>query len=99
LNTLAGHLLPGERAEADNGYVGHPNKIKCPNNDCNPERNLGMQSAARSRHETFNGCLKNWEILERTYRHARLCITQEFPRGSLGIPFFSFSDLGNGVPF
>ena len=28
-----------------------------------------MQSAARSRHETFNGRLKNWGILERTYRH------------------------------
>ena len=69
LNTLAGHLLPGERFEADNGYVGHPGKIKCPNNDCNPERNLGMQSAARSRHETFNGRLKNWGILERTYHH------------------------------
>jgi hypothetical protein len=69
LNTLACHLLPGERVEANNGYVGHPDKIKCPNNDCNPERNLGMQSAARSRHETFNDRLKNWGILERTYRH------------------------------
>ena len=69
LNSLAGHLLPGERIEADNGYVGHPNKIKCPNNNSNPERNLGMQLAARSCHETFNGRLKNWEILETTYRH------------------------------
>jgi hypothetical protein len=51
--------------------VGHPDKIKCPNNNCNPAENLGMQSAARSHHETFNfnGRLKNWGILERTYRH------------------------------
>jgi hypothetical protein len=28
-----------------------------------------MQSAARSRHETFNGRLKNWGIPEKTYRH------------------------------
>jgi hypothetical protein len=69
LNTLAGHLLPGKHVEADNGYVGHPDEIKCPNNDCNPERNLAMQSAARSHHETFNSRLKNWGILERTYRH------------------------------
>jgi len=69
LNSLAGHLLPSERVEADNGYVGHPDKIKCPNNDCNPAENLGVQSAARSRHETFNGRLKNWGILKRTYRH------------------------------
>jgi hypothetical protein len=32
-------------------------------------RNLGMQSAVRSRHETFNGRLKNWGVLKRTYRH------------------------------
>jgi len=69
LNCLMGHLLPGKRVEADKGYVGHPDKIKCPNIDCNLVRNLGMQSAARSRHETFNGRLKNWGILERTYRH------------------------------
>jgi len=69
LNSLACHLLLGECVEADNGYVGHPDKIKCPNNDCNPAENLGMQLAARSRHETFNGRLKNWGILKRTYRH------------------------------
>ena len=69
LNSLAGHLLSGERVQAGNDYVGHPNKIKCPNNDCNPVRNLRMQMAARSRHETFNGRLKNWGILERTYCH------------------------------
>ena len=28
-----------------------------------------MQLAARLRHETFNGHLKNWGILERLYRH------------------------------
>ncbi len=28
-----------------------------------------MQAAVRSRHETFNSRLKNWGILERTYRH------------------------------
>ncbi|KAL3772176.1 hypothetical protein ACHAW5_003247 [Stephanodiscus triporus] len=42
LNTLAGHLLPGECVEADNGYVGHPDKIKCPNNNCNHAENLEM---------------------------------------------------------
>jgi hypothetical protein len=58
------HLLePGERVEANNGYVGHPNKIKCPNNDCNPEENIAMQARLRSRHETFNARLKFWGIL------------------------------------
>ena len=68
-NELAHLLEPGERVEADNGYVGHPDKIKCPNNDCNPIENLGMQARVRSRHETFNGRLKFWGILGQVYRH------------------------------
>jgi hypothetical protein len=35
-NVLSRCLEPGERIEANNGYVGYANKIKCPNNDCNP---------------------------------------------------------------
>ncbi len=69
MNTLADILPPGEHVEADNGYVGHPDKVKCPNKDCNPAANLGMQSAARSCHKTFNGRLKKWGILKKTYRH------------------------------
>jgi hypothetical protein len=68
-NVLVHCLEPGECVEADNGYVGRPNKVKCPHNDCNPAENLGMQGAARSRQKTFNGCLNNWGILEKTYRH------------------------------
>jgi len=46
MNELAHCLEPGEQVEAD--------KIKCPNNDCNPTENLAMQARVRSRHETFN---------------------------------------------
>jgi hypothetical protein len=53
----------GERVEADKGYRGHPDKIKCPGNDANPAENRGMQGRARARHETLNGRLKNWGIL------------------------------------
>ena len=52
-----------------NGYVGCANKIKCPDNPCNPVDNLGMQARVRSRHETINGRFKNWGILSQTYRH------------------------------
>ena len=69
MNELAHLLEPGERVEADNGYVGHADKIKCPNNDCNPAENLAMQARVRSRHETFNARLKFWGILGQTYRH------------------------------
>jgi hypothetical protein len=45
--------------QTDNGYVGHINKIMCPNNNCNPVENLGMQSAARSCYKMLNVCLTN----------------------------------------
>ncbi len=62
-------LEQGERVEADNGYVGRPDKIKCPKNDCNPAENRVMQGIVRSHHETFNGWLKAWGILGNVYRH------------------------------
>jgi hypothetical protein len=69
LNKLAHCLEPSKRVEADNSYVGHADKIKCPNNNCNPAENLAMQAHVRSRHETFNAHLKFWGILGQTYCH------------------------------
>ena len=43
-NKVLRHFLePGERVEADEGYRGHPDKIKCPGNDANPVENRAMQ--------------------------------------------------------
>jgi hypothetical protein len=69
MNELAHCLKPGEWVEADNGYLRHPNKVKCPNNDCNPTENLAMQTRVRSRHVTFGGCLKHWGIIIQVYHH------------------------------
>ncbi len=69
MNKLAHCLEPGEHVEANNSYVGHADKIKCPNNDCNPEENLTMQSRIRSHHETFNAHFKFWGILRQVYHH------------------------------
>jgi len=69
-NKVLRHFLEeGERVEADNGYVGAADKIKCPNNPCNPVANEGIQSRARFCHETINGHFKTWQILKNTYRH------------------------------
>jgi hypothetical protein len=69
-NKVLRHFLePGERVEADNGYDGAADKIKCPDNPCNPVENEGMQSPARYRHETINGRFKTWGILQQMYRH------------------------------
>jgi hypothetical protein len=69
LNELTHCLKPGERVEADNGYVGHAAQINCPNKDCNPEENLAMQARVRSWHETLNARLKFRGILRQVYRH------------------------------
>lgn len=67
---LAHWLDPNERVEADDGYIGEaPHKVKCPGCAANPTENLVMQNRVRSRHETLNGRLKNWEILKQVYRH------------------------------
>jgi hypothetical protein len=55
--------------EADKGYVAHADKIKCPDNTCNPEENLAMQAGVRSWHEILNGRVKNLGILAQVFRH------------------------------
>ncbi len=69
-NGLAHWSDEHERVEADDGYIGKaPRKVKCPGCTSNPTKNQEMQNRARSRHESLNGWLKNWEILKSMYRH------------------------------
>ena len=69
-NKVLHHFLePGERVKADEGYARHADKVKCPANPVNPSENLGMQGRVRARHETLNGHLKTWAILQNVYRH------------------------------
>jgi hypothetical protein len=69
-NKVLRHFLkPGEWVEADEGYCGHPNKIKCPENDANPVENWAMQGRGRARHKTLNGWLKAWGILSQVFHH------------------------------
>lgn len=63
-DSLMHHLGEGERAEADDGYVGEtPQHAKCPKSFTNLEITLCMQERVRSRQETINKRLKDWEIL------------------------------------
>jgi hypothetical protein len=66
---LRNFLEPGKRVEADEGYRGHLDKIKCPGNDANPAENWAMQGRVRACHETLNGRLKNWGSLSQVFRH------------------------------
>ncbi len=69
-NKILGNFLePGERVEADEGYRGHPDKIKCPGNDVNLAENRAMQGRVRARHEMLNGRLKICGILSQVFRH------------------------------
>jgi hypothetical protein len=69
-NSVLSHCLELDKhIKANNGYVGHADKIKCPNNNCNLVENLGMHSAARSCREMLDRHFKNWGILEKVYHH------------------------------
>jgi hypothetical protein len=66
---LAHFLEPYKRVEADDGYCGHADKVKCPKNDVNPVENLTMQGRVRAHQETLNRHLKNWGILSQVFHH------------------------------
>jgi hypothetical protein len=66
---LRNFLEPDERVEADEGYRGHPDKIKCPGNDVHLAGNWAMQGRVRVPHKTLNGRLKTWGILSQVFRH------------------------------
>ncbi len=69
-NKVLRHFLdPGERVEADKGYAGHPDKIKCLANPANPPENREMQGRVRAHRETLNARLKTWGILSQVYCH------------------------------
>jgi hypothetical protein len=56
---LRNFLDAGERVEANEGYVGHPDKIVCPQNVGNLAEKWAMQGRVRARHKMLNGWLKN----------------------------------------
>jgi hypothetical protein len=69
-NKVLCHFLgPGEQVEADKGYIGHPDKIKFPQNVGSPAEKWVMQGRVRARHEMLNRQLINWGILSQVYRH------------------------------
>ncbi len=45
----------GEQEEANKGYVGHPNKVKCPQNVGNLVEKWMMQGRVRAHHKMLNG--------------------------------------------
>lgn len=68
-HVLMHQLDENERVEADDGYIGEaPRKVKCPASFVNPIENEAMQARVRNRHETVNGRMKQWEILNVPFR-------------------------------
>lgn len=69
-SSLLSFLDEDERVEADDGYIGEaPLHIKCPKSFANPEETEYMQQRVRSRQETINKRLKDWNVLQVPYRH------------------------------
>jgi hypothetical protein len=69
-NKVLRHFLDlGEQVKANEGYVGCPNKIKCPQSVGNQEEKQAMQGRMRARHKMLNGRLKKGGILSQVYHH------------------------------
>ena len=61
-------LLRGEKVEADKGYRGEADFVRC-NFHYVSREDRRAKSRARARHETVNKRIKNFNILTRVYRH------------------------------
>ncbi len=77
---LANFLEWYEQVEADDGYRGHPNKVKCPVSDIAPAKKLAMQARVRARHETINGRLKIGEFSPKFFGTTFVVTVRSFGR-------------------
>lgn len=67
---LIGWLEDGERVETDEGYKGSaPLYVKCPGTVATDPDKKEMCARVRSRQETVNKRMKQWNILKAGYRH------------------------------
>ena len=57
----------GEKAEADKGYRGEPDTIELPDDGIVDQYH--EKALIRSRHETINGKIKNWQCMNTVFRH------------------------------
>ena len=89
-------MIPkGKKVIGDNGYRGEKKIIATPNSHDPPA--LGkFKSRARSRHETFNGKIKAYMILDNRFRHGEekhktvfeaMCVIVQYQM-ELGSPLF-----------
>ena len=65
------HMLgPGERVEADDGYMGEcPAKCVCPGGMSTRRDQGRLRARVRNRHETLNERLKNFQCIDTRFRH------------------------------
>ena len=92
-------IKPGKKAIADRGYITSredEQMLSLPNPMYDSKELNNFKSRARLRHETFNGRLKNYEILQHTFRHGEkkhklvfeaLCVTVQYQMEN-GSPVF-----------
>jgi hypothetical protein len=68
--SLKALMPPGKKIIGDCGYLGEANIISTHNTLDTPEVKILKMRAQAHHHETFNGCIKNFKILEEQFRHS-----------------------------
>jgi hypothetical protein len=68
-NGLKSMIPDGKRAVGDSGYRGEPAKIAVTRDGDSGEVKASFKARIKSRHETFNGRIKSFKILDHAFRH------------------------------
>lgn len=93
---LKGKIPAGKRAVADLGYRGEPDVVAF-RNDFDDKRTKEFKGRVGARHESFNGRLKAWKILDVSFRHGvgnhqtvfeAICVIEQYNMEN-GNPLFS----------
>lgn len=67
-SALKYQLPAGEKVEADAGYRGENQCIRTPHNFFS-RADIRAKATARARHETVNGLMCEWEVINQRFRH------------------------------
>jgi hypothetical protein len=69
--SLKSKIPQGKRVVGDSGYIGEAPDITTVNRDKDSKEVRDFKNRVRARHESFNGRLKSFKILDERFRHGK----------------------------
>jgi hypothetical protein len=97
LNGLKSKIPAGKRAIGDEGYVGNPQKITT-RNSFDSDAVKKFKKRVKARHETFNGRLQAFGILNQPFRSTGPMPLEKHKTGFEACCVIVQYEIGNGHP-